>query len=72
LRRELDEARQANITDQQATFREHRRDLRSLIGLPTSLDPGPLGPRPLDPMRPPILIRAAPQKKRASTKRTPE
>jgi len=80
LRRELDDARQANIEDQQTSFREHRRDLRSLIGLPTSLDPGPLGVQPidlatrarLDPLRPPILIRAAAPKRRASAKRASE
>jgi hypothetical protein len=52
LRRELDTARLENITLQQQSFREHRRDLRTLVGLPTSLDPGPL-----DPLRPPVLIR---------------
>jgi hypothetical protein len=82
LRRELDAARQENITDQQESFREHRRDLRSLIGLPTSIDPGPLalGVQPLDlatrarldPLRPPILVRAPATKRRAAAKRASE
>jgi hypothetical protein len=68
LRRELADAHAHNAELQAAAFREHRRDLRAIAGLPTSgAPPAVLG---LDPLRPPIVIREAPQRKRSPAKKT--
>ena len=59
LRRELGDAHEHNAELQAAAFREHRRDLRVIAGIPTSgAPPG------LDPIRPPIVMRDAPKKRR--------
>lgn len=59
LERELAAAHAHNAELQAEAFREHRRDLRVLVGLPVSQ-----APAPLDPLRPPLLIlRPEPPKK---------
>lgn len=66
LKRELDTAHERTTELQAAAFREHRSDLRRIVGLPTSLGPGPMM---LDPIRPPILVREGPSKPRGPPKR---
>jgi hypothetical protein len=65
LRSELADAHAHNADLQAAAFREHRRDLRVIAGLPMS-------GAPPDPLRPPIVIREAPPKPRRPAKKASE
>jgi hypothetical protein len=69
LRRELGDAHAHNAVLQADAFREHRRDLRVIAGLPTSGAPPGLG---LDPLRPPIVIREATPKRQRPAKKATE
>lgn len=68
---QLADAHAHNAELQAAAFREHRRDLRAIAGLPTS------GAPPPDPLRPPIIIREpvireAPAKRQRPAKKATE
>ena len=64
---QLTDAHAQNAELQAAAFREHRRDLRVIAGLPTSgAPPG------FDPLRPPIVIREATPKRQRPAKKATE